>query len=60
MLKIDLIELFDSYCVLRELEDNSLDYFGNVDYVFNVLLDKESDTFKFFEHCYENYVKGDK
>lgn len=49
--KLDLIELYDSYCALKKLEDNSA-YFGNVEYVFSQFID--SDTLKFFEHCYDS------
>lgn len=51
---LNLIDLFDSYCVLRKLEDTSADFYGNVDYVFSCLFGDNSNVLDLFEHLYNS------
>lgn len=52
----DLIELYDSYAALRKLEEDSVVYFGNVDYVYSLLLPK--NVLDFFAYSYSNDFEG--
>lgn len=50
--EVDIIELFDSYVALRELEDKSDDCYGNVEYLISILSIPD-DIIKLFNHVYD-------